>query len=42
VEQLSIPTVTVATNSFIGLARGTMASIGITDMCFVEVPHPWA
>lgn len=39
-EQLSIPTVTVATNSFIGLARGTMASIGITDMCFVEVPHP--
>ena len=37
---LGIPTVTVATNSFIGLARGTMASVGISDMCFVEVPHP--
>jgi hypothetical protein len=37
---LGIPTVTVATNSFIGLARGTMASVGITDMSFVETPHP--
>ena len=37
---MGVPTVTVATNAFINLARGTLAGIGMTDQCFVEVPHP--
>lgn len=39
-EKVGIPTVTVATNEFVGLARSTMESIGLADMAFVEVPHP--
>ena len=37
---MGIPTVTIATNQFLTLARGTQKSQGLTDMCFVEVPHP--
>jgi hypothetical protein len=40
VEKLGVPTVTVATNAFLSLARSTMESIGLADMAFVEVPHP--
>lgn len=37
---MGIPTVTIATSEFIGLARASMASFGFTDMSFVVVPHP--
>mgnify|MGYP000143286354 CR=1 FL=1 len=37
---MGIPTVTIATDQFLTLARGTQKSQGLTDMCFVVVPHP--
>ena len=40
VEKLGIPTVTVSSDQFVGLARNTVKSIGLPDMAFVEVPHP--
>lgn len=39
-EKLGIPTVTIATSEFIGLARISMESFGASDMSFVVVPHP--
>lgn len=39
-EKLGIPTVTIATSEFIGLARTSMESFGAADMAFVVVPHP--
>ena len=39
-EKLGIPTVTIATSEFIGLARTSMESFGAPDMSFVIVPHP--
>lgn len=40
VEKVGIPTVTASSNQFLGLARGTMASVGLPDMAFVSVEHP--
>ena len=37
---MGIPTITIVTNQFVTLARGTQKSQGLTDLCFVEVPHP--
>ena len=37
---MGIPTVTIASTEFVGLARSTMKSIGFADMAFVEVQHP--
>ncbi len=37
---MGVPTVTIATDQFLTLARGTQKSQGLTDMCFVVVPHP--
>ena len=37
---MGVPTVTIATDQFLTLARGTKKSQGLTDMCFVTVPHP--
>lgn len=39
-EKAKVPTVTIVTDQFVTLARGTQKSQGLTDMCFVEVPHP--
>jgi hypothetical protein len=39
-EKKGIPTVTIATDQFISLARNTMASQGLKDMSFVIIPHP--
>ncbi len=39
-EKAKIPTVTIVTDQFMTLARGTQKSQGLTDMCYVEVPHP--
>lgn len=40
VEKLGIPTVTIVTDQFLTLARGTQKSQGLTDLCLVTVPHP--
>jgi len=37
---MGVPTVTIVTDQFVTLARGTQKSQGLTDMCFVTVPHP--
>lgn len=37
---MGIPTVTIVTEPFLTLSRGTQKSQGLTDMCFVTVPHP--
>ena len=37
---MGIPTVTIVTDQFVTLARGTQKSQGLTDMSFVVVPHP--
>lgn len=37
---MGVPTVTIATDQFITLARGSQKSQGLTDQCFVVVPHP--
>lgn len=37
---MGIPTVTIVTDPFLTLSRGTQKSQGLTDMCFVTVPHP--
>ena len=42
IEKLGIPTVTVTTSAFTGLARSTQKSVGLPDMALVEVPHPMA
>lgn len=39
-EKAQVPTVTIVTDQFVTLARGTQKSQGLTDLCFVEVPHP--
>ncbi|MBC7224186.1 MAG: thiol-disulfide oxidoreductase [Anaerolineae bacterium] len=39
-EKLGIPTVTVATSEFIGLAKSSSESFGAPDQSFVVVPHP--
>ena len=39
-EKMGVPTVTIVTDQFVTLARGTQKSQGLTDMCFVTVPHP--
>ncbi len=41
VEKLGIPTVTVSSDQFIGLAKSTVTSTGLPDMAFVEAPHPF-
>lgn len=40
VEKSGIPTVTISSNQFVGLAKATVTSTGLPDMAFVEVPHP--
>ena len=40
IEKIGIPTVTIVTNEFMGLARSTMKSQGVPDMAFVEIQHP--
>ncbi len=40
IEKAGIPTVTIATNEFVGLARSVMKSEGAPDMAFAEVQHP--
>jgi len=40
VEQLGIPTVTIATTEFLSLAKDTALSQGAADTCFTVVPHP--
>ncbi len=40
IEKIGIPTVTIVTNEFMGLARSTMKSQGAPDMAFVEIQHP--
>ena len=37
---MGIPTVTIATTEFIGLAKDTALSEGVADGCLVTVPHP--
>ena len=37
---MGVPTVTIVADQFVTLARGTQKSQGLTDMCFVTVPHP--
>lgn len=37
---MGVPTVTIVTDQFETLARSTQKSQGLTDMCFVSVPHP--
>lgn len=37
---MGVPTVTIVTDQFVTLARGTQKEPGLTDMCFVTVPHP--
>ncbi|MFC1933976.1 UGSC family (seleno)protein [Chloroflexota bacterium] len=39
-ERLGIPTVTVVTSGFVGLAKTVALSEGVIDMCVVSVPHP--
>jgi hypothetical protein len=39
-EKAKVPTVTIVTDQFMTLARGTQKSQGLTDLCLVEVPHP--
>ncbi|MFC1991079.1 hypothetical protein ACFLU9_02900 [Chloroflexota bacterium] len=39
-ERLGIPTVTVVTSQFIGLAKAIALSESAPSMCFVLVPHP--
>ncbi len=39
-EKAKIPTVTIVTDQFMTLAKGTQKSQGLTDMCYVMVPHP--
>jgi hypothetical protein len=39
-ERLGIPTVTVSSSEFIGLAKDTAIGQGAADMSFVVVPHP--
>ncbi|MFC1862064.1 UGSC family (seleno)protein [Chloroflexota bacterium] len=39
-ERLGIPTVTVVTSQFAGLAKTVALSESVTDMCFTLVPHP--
>ena len=39
-EQARIPTVTIATDQFLALVTGTQKGQGLTDMCYVVVPHP--
>jgi hypothetical protein len=40
VEKRGIPTVTVASNQFLALAKSTVKSTGIPEMAFVEFEHP--
>ena len=40
IEKAGIPTVTIATTEFIGLARSAMKGQGASDMAFVVVEHP--
>ncbi|MFB3884889.1 MAG: hypothetical protein ACE144_06650 [Thermodesulfobacteriota bacterium] len=40
IERAGIPTVTIVTNSFMGLARSTMKSEGASSLAFVEIQHP--
>jgi hypothetical protein len=40
IEKSGIPTVTVVTNEFMGLARSTMKSQGAPDMAITEIQHP--
>ncbi|MFC2042439.1 UGSC family (seleno)protein, partial [Chloroflexota bacterium] len=39
-ERLGIPTITVVTSQFIGLAEAVASSEGAAEACFVTVPHP--
>jgi hypothetical protein len=39
-EELGVPTVTVATSEFISLGKATAVSRGGADLSFVVVPHP--
>lgn len=39
-EKLGIPTVTVATEPFMGDAKASALGVGVNDMAFVVVPHP--
>jgi len=39
-ERQGIPTVTITTTEFVGLAKDTALSQGVADQCFVVVPHP--
>lgn len=41
-EKRGIPTVSIATTSYEGLARSTMEEQGISDMALVVVEHPIA
>lgn len=40
IEKKGIPTVTIVTEPFLALAKGTQKSQGLTDLCYVTVPHP--
>jgi hypothetical protein len=40
IEKMGIPTVTIVTNEFMGLARSTMKSQGAPDMAMTEIQHP--
>jgi hypothetical protein len=39
-EKLGIPTITITTTEFVGLAKDTALSLGAADSCLVVVPHP--
>ncbi|MFC1986587.1 UGSC family (seleno)protein [Chloroflexota bacterium] len=39
-ERLGIPTITLVTSQFVGLADTVASSEGVTDMCVVSVSHP--
>lgn len=41
-EKLSIPTITIVTTEFVGLAKTSALSFGVADMCLLTVPHPFA
>jgi hypothetical protein len=40
-EKLRIPTITMSSSDFIGLSKSAASSVGVADLCFVVVPHPF-